>query len=52
LLDAGLNLLADRGEPAGERQHQTDLGTVLGQGAGGRERGAGGERNPDGDKST
>jgi hypothetical protein len=33
LLDAGLHLLADRGEPAGERQHQADLGGVLGDGA-------------------
>src|SRR5262249_52775151 len=43
-LDAGLNLLANRREPAGERQHQTDLGRVLGQRAGGREC-AGGKRN-------
>src|SRR5262249_59352664 len=33
-LDAGLHLLADGSEAAGERQHQADLGGVLGERAG------------------
>jgi hypothetical protein len=36
-LDAGLDLLADWGEPAGEWQHHADL-HVLSKGAGGRQR--------------
>src|SRR5262249_56050236 len=44
-LDAGLDLLADRGEPAGERQHDADL-HVLSRSAGGRQR-APRERNSD-----
>src|SRR5262249_34888974 len=51
LLDAGLHLLADRGEPAGERQHQADLGVVLGNGAT-RRQCARGRCNGDGEIST